>query len=124
MQRKTEELQVNASKLGMNVNIPKTKVLKVNGKANSLIPLGGDDIETVEEFCYLGSVISTDGGADKDISVRIGKARYAFRALQPVWLSRQLSLNTRLRIFSTNVKSVLLYGCETWRSTKTLPGAL
>ncbi|KAL9972787.1 hypothetical protein ACROYT_G019162 [Oculina patagonica] len=75
MQRKTEKLIVNAGKLGMNVNIPKTKVLKVNGKVNSPISLGGEDIESVEEFCYLRSVISTDGGTDKDISVRIGKAR-------------------------------------------------
>ncbi len=120
MQRKTEKLSVNASKLGMSVNIPKTKVLKVNGKMNSPVSLPGEVIESVDEFCYLGSVISTDGGTDKDISVRIGKARYEFRAVQPVWLSRQLSLNTKLRIFSTNVNSVLLYGFETWRSTKAL----
>ena len=68
--------------------------------------------ELEEEFCYLGSVISTDGRTDKDISIRSGKAMYAVRALQPVWLSRQPSLNTKLRIFSTYVKSVLLYGCE------------
>ena len=37
-----------------------------------------------------------------------------------IWLSRQLSLNTKLRIISTKVKSVLLHGCETWRSTKAL----
>ena len=62
---------------------------------NSPTLLGGEDIELIEEFC---SVIPTDGGTDKDISVRIGKARYAFRTLQPVRLSRQLSLNTKLWI--------------------------
>ena len=72
MQRKREKLSVNASKLGMNVNFPKAKILKVNAKVNSSILLGGEHIELVEEFCYLGSVISTDGGTDKDISVRIG----------------------------------------------------
>ena len=40
-----EKLSVNASKLGINVNIPKTKVLKVNAKVNSPISLGGEDIE-------------------------------------------------------------------------------
>lgn len=40
-----ETLSVNASKLGINVNIPKTKVLKVNAKVNSPISLGGEDIE-------------------------------------------------------------------------------
>lgn len=72
MKWKTEKLIVNASKFGMNVNIPKAKVLKVNGEVNSPISLGGEDIGLVEKFCHLGSVISTDGGTDKDISVRPG----------------------------------------------------
>lgn len=100
MQRKTEQLKVVASKLGMNVNVLKTKLLKVTGKVNSPKTLGGEDVETVLEFCYPGSVIGTDGGADKDISVRIGKVM----ALQSVWFSKWLSLNTKLRIFTTNVQ--------------------
>lgn len=40
---------------------------------NSPISLGSGDIELVEEFCYLGSVISTDCGTDKDIGIRTGK---------------------------------------------------
>ena len=31
-----------------------------------------------------------------------------------------MSTGTKLRIFNSNVKSVLLYGCETWRTTKAL----
>ena len=42
---KTEKLSVNASKFGMNVNIPKAKVLKVNDEVISPISLGGEDIE-------------------------------------------------------------------------------
>ena len=68
-------------------------MLKANSKVSSPISLGGEDTETVGEFCYLGSIISTDGGADKDISARNGKARHVFRALRPVWLSKQFSLN-------------------------------
>jgi len=37
-----------------------------------------------------------------------------------VWRSTTYSNNTKLRIFNTNVKSALLYGCETWRLTKTI----
>ena len=35
-----------------------------------------------------------------------------------VWKSTAISTKTKLRIFSSNVKSVLLYGAETWRVTK------
>ena len=51
---------------------------------------------------------------------RISKARHAFALLRPVWRTTSLSLKTKLRIFSSNVKSVLLYGSETWRLTSTL----
>ena len=38
--------------------------------------------------------------------------------LKNVWASKQIRLKTKIRIFNSNVKSVLLYGCETWRTTK------
>jgi len=37
--------------------------------------------EEVEEFTYLGSVVSTTGGTDKDGEARLEKARLAFRAM-------------------------------------------
>ena len=37
--------------------------------------------------------------------------------LRPIWNSKALSLKNKIRIFNTNVKSVLLYGSETWRVT-------
>ena len=40
-------------------------------------------------------------------------------ALRPIWRSTALSLRNKIRIFNTSVKSVLLYGSETWCVTKT-----
>jgi len=69
----------------------------------------------------LGSIISKDnGGTDKDVAVRIKKARGVFGVPNTFWRATTYSNNTKLRIFNTNVKSVLLYGCETWRLTKTI----
>jgi hypothetical protein len=73
----------------------------------------------VESFVYLGSVVDKKGGTDQDVKARIGKARTAFVMLKKLWASRQIGEKTKLRIFNSNVKSVLLYGCETWRMTKT-----
>ena len=73
----------------------------------------------MDKFSYLGSVVSKDGGADEDIKSRISKARHVFRTLTPIWRPSTLSLLNKIRIFNTNVKSVMLYGSETWRTTKT-----
>ena len=80
----------------------------------------GEDIEDVEQFTNLGSVVSRDGGTDRDIKSRIWKATAAFKTLRPTWTSQVISIKTKLRIFNTNVKSVCLYACETWRITKAL----
>ena len=37
-----------------------------------------------------------------------------------IWNSKQLLANIKVRIFNTNVKTVLLYGAETWRTTITI----
>ncbi|KAI0230676.1 hypothetical protein LSAT2_019011, partial [Lamellibrachia satsuma] len=101
MQQKTERLQEKSSQLGLKINVGKTKVLKVNSRSSEPISLESGTVEEVQDFIYLGSNISTNGGADKDVELRINKARHAFRTLRPVWLSSQLSINTKIRIFNT-----------------------
>ncbi|VDP38914.1 unnamed protein product [Schistosoma margrebowiei] len=56
-------------------------------------------------------------GSDADVKSRIGKARAAGLQLNNIWNSKQLSTNTNVRIFNTNVKTDLLYGAATWRTT-------
>jgi hypothetical protein len=62
-------------------------------------------------------MVSQDGGANKDVSNRINKARGAFAQFEPIWASHQIHKRTKLRIFKSNVRNVLLYGCETWKTT-------
>ncbi|VDO56707.1 unnamed protein product [Schistosoma margrebowiei] len=95
------------------------QVLKFKTKNNNPVTLDGESLEHVESFTYLGSIIDEQGGSDTDIKSRIGKARATFLRLRNKWNSKQLSTNIKVRIFNTNVKAVLLYGAETWRTTTT-----
>ena len=78
------------------------------------------DIEDVSSFTYLGSTVSTTGGTDDDIKARIGKARVAFNILQNIPKSRDIIMSVKLQLFNSNVKSVLLFGSETWRTSKSM----
>jgi hypothetical protein len=49
--------------------------------------------------------------------VRIQKARGSFSKLRKVWLSTSIRKEIKIKIFNACVKSVLLYGCETWLVT-------
>ncbi|VDO57021.1 unnamed protein product, partial [Schistosoma margrebowiei] len=60
-------------------------------------------MEDVKTFTYLGSIIDEEGGSDADVKARIGKARVPYLQLRNIWNSKQLSTNTKVRIFNTNV---------------------
>jgi len=57
----------------------------------------GQMVETVEEFCYLGSVISFTSSCDKDIKTRLGKANSVVGRLNAIWKSRDLNCNIKIR---------------------------
>jgi hypothetical protein len=61
--------------------------------------------------------VSEDGGAAKDIDIRIQKARGAFSRLRKIWQSSFIHKDMKIKIFNACVKSVLLYGCQTWLVT-------
>ena len=90
----------------------------MNTTANAPVTVGGEPIR--ESFVYLGRVVDQQRGTDRDVTARIGKARAAFVTLKNTWASGGISMRTRLRIFRSSVKSVLLYGCETRRTTQTM----
>ena len=106
--------------MGLKINAAKTKVMHIGTKRGDGVLIAGERIEEVDEFTYLGSIVRKKGRSDKDIQARIGKARLAFAMLKPIWRSTALTTGTKLRIFASNVKAVLLHGSETLRLTKGL----
>ena len=74
-------------------------------------------LEHIEKFTCLGCVISTDNSAQKDIKARLNKARCAFSRLKNIWKSKQYSPETKVHIYNSNVKSVLLHDSKCWRMT-------
>ena len=118
MQDKTQTLSDNSARVGLNIHKGKTKIMRINTTCPEQITLDDTTIGEVESFTYLGSMISNQGGTEADVNARIGKARTAFTLLKNIWSSRDIKQKTKIKIFNSNVKSVLLYGAETWRTTK------
>ena len=78
------------------------------------VNIGEDEFEVVRAFCYLGDVIDHAGSCFDATTARVNAAWKTFRELLPVLTSRSISLRCRGYIFSTCVRSVLLYASETW----------
>ena len=70
-------------------------------------------MEEVGIFNYFGSILENQGGTDAYVRTRIGKARAAFHQLKNIWGSSVIGITTKIRLFNTIVKPLLLYGAET-----------
>ncbi|VDP78212.1 unnamed protein product [Schistosoma mattheei] len=113
MQEKTTRVAAVSSAVDLNIYKGKSKILRNNTAGTNRITLDGEDFEDVKTFTYLRSIIDEHGGSDADVKEWIGKARAAYLQLKNIWKSKQLSINTNVRIFNTNVKTVLLYVTQT-----------
>jgi len=69
------------------------------------------------KFTYLGSDVS-GSSSTPDVHRRIGRANSILGELDRVWRNRRLTLNTKLRLYTSLVQSVFLHGSETWTLTK------
>ncbi|KAK3740236.1 hypothetical protein RRG08_054257 [Elysia crispata] len=114
MQDKTSTANQLSGSIGLRINPAKSKMLKIKTEDTQAITVGGKPLEVVENFTYLGSVIDHSGGTAADVRSRVAKARAAFKTLDKIWRDRTISTKTKIRLFNSNVKSALLYGCETW----------
>jgi hypothetical protein len=119
MKDKLIRLQQEAKLVGFNINVNKTKEMRINTQIEEKLSIANKEIEQVESFIYLGSIVTQDGGTYQDTNQIIKKANAAFIQLYQVWKNNKLSKKTKLQICYANVKSVLFYACGTWRALKT-----
>ena len=119
----TEALQIlpdEVLKIGLSINSQKTKVMFVEPRPPPVLMVGDEPAEIVEEFTYLGSILSNDGSILKDLMHRIAKASAVVGRLNALWRKPSISRRTKMRIYNASVRSVLLYGAETWPATQSV----
>jgi len=68
----------------------------------------------MNEFCYLGDMLSVDGDADAAVEARIRIGWNKFRQLVPLLINKDVSLIMRGRLYSSCMRSSMLHGSETW----------
>ena len=104
MQEKMDRLTTTAPQIGLKLNTAKTKLMRNNYKTDNPITINNSDaLGEVQDFAYLGSKITTDGDSTKDVMARIIKAGQTFAMLKPIWKSKQIRLEAKLRLYNSNV---------------------
>ncbi|VDP49649.1 unnamed protein product [Schistosoma mattheei] len=109
MQEKMSSVTAASALVDLNIHKVKSKILRYSTTCTIRITLDGEDLEDVKSLTYLGSIIDERSGSDAHMKARMGKVRTAYLQLKNIRNSKQLSTNTKVRIFNTNVKTALLY---------------
>ena len=119
LQQKLDVLFEDATKLGIIVNIDKSKVL-VFRKGSRLAGIakwhvGGKKLEVVTEYNYLGFLFSTKLNTNVMLKQLSSKAKSAFCRITR-WSNNlnNMSYTVLCKISDAQIQPILLYGSELW----------
>ena len=78
------------------------------------VMLAGSNLEVVDKFCYLGDMLDAGGGAESSTVTRVRSGWEKFRELLPMLNTKAISLKVKGELYAACVRSVMIYGSETW----------
>ena len=80
--------------------------------------IGGETVETVAEFIFLGSKITADGDCSHEIKRYFLLGRKVMTNLDNIRKSRDITLPTKVRLVKAMAFPVVMYECESWTVKK------
>jgi sorting nexin-29 len=113
-------LKKETARIGLTINSTKTKYMvagRDKGRSSGFgaeVVIDGDVFEVVEEFVYLGTLVTCDNDVSREVKRRIAAANRAFYGLRNQLRSRNLQTSTKFALYKTLILPVALYGHEAW----------
>ena len=110
------KVKVESEKVGLKLNIQKTKIMA----SGPITPweIDGETVETVSDFIFLGSRITTDGDCSHEIKRCLLLGRKVMTNLDSISKSRNITLPIKVHLVKVMVFPVVMYGCESWTVKK------
>ena len=101
-----------SERVGLKLNIQKTKIM-ASGPITSW-EIDGETVETVSDFIFGGSKITTDGDCSHEIKRHLLLGRKVVANLDSMFKNRDITLSTKVCLVKAMVSPVVMYGCESW----------
>ena len=99
------KVKEESEKVGLKLNIQKTKIM-ASGPITSW-EIGGETVETVSDFIFLGSQITADGDCSHEIKRRLLLGRKVMTNLNSILKSRDITLPTKVHLVKAMVFPVV-----------------
>ena len=110
------KVKVESEKVGMKLNIQKTKLM-ASGPITSW-EIDGGTMEIVRDFILGGSKITADGYCSHEIKRCFLLGGKGMTNLDSILKSRGITLPTKVCLVKAMVFLVVMYGCESWTIRK------
>ena len=110
------KVKEESEKVGLKLNILKTKIM-ASGPITSW-EIDGETVDTVADFVFGGSKITTDGDCSHEIKRHLLLGRKVMTNLHSILKSRDITLPTKVHLVKAMVFPVVMYGCESWNVKK------
>ena len=104
------KVKEGSEKVGLKLNIQKTKIM-ASGPITSW-EIDAETAVTVSDFTFGGSKITADGDCSHEIKRRLLLGRKVMTNLDSIFKSRDITLQTKVRLVKALVFPVVMYGCE------------
>jgi hypothetical protein len=116
------DIRIDASnEIGLEVNREKTKFtlmsLHQNAVQNHNIKIAKRSSENVTRFKYLRTTVTNQNLIHEEIENRLNSGNMCYHSVQNLISSHLLPKIVKIKIYKTIIKTVVLYGCETWSLT-------
>ena len=99
------------------LNAKKTKIMKTDkSKQEPNIKINNENIEVVNEFQYLGTIITQNGNIHREIKRRCAMALQKLKKMKKLW--QGTSKTTRIKLLRSCIFPIATYGSETWTINK------
>ena len=110
------KVKEKSEKVGLQLKIQKTKIM-ASGPITSG-EIDGETVETMSDFIFLGSKITTDGDCSHEMKRRLLLGRKVMTNLDSILKSRDITLPTKVHLVKAMAFPVGMYGCERWTIKK------
>ena len=104
------KVKEESEKVGLKLNIQKAKIMS-SGPITSW-QIGGETMETVRHFIFLGSKITVDGDCSHEVKRCLLFGRKAMTNLDSILKSRDITLPTKVHLVLAMIFPVVVYGSE------------
>ena len=110
------KVKEESENVALKLNIQKTKIM-ASGPITSW-QIDWEIMETVSDFIFGGSKITTDGDCRYEIKRRFLLGRKLMTNLDGILKSRDITLPTKVHLVKAMVFPLVMYGCESWTIKK------